>query len=116
VAETIRKAFVLRLKPGALEQYVHWHDNIWPDLQQEIARQGIAQITLFHNPDDDTILLFSQVADPEAWNRLWASEVHHRWGELMAPLMHYRADGIVESREVREIWHFAPLAAGPTGG
>ena len=42
MAETMRKAFVLRLKPGALDQYIHWHDNIWPELQEEIARQGIA--------------------------------------------------------------------------
>ena len=46
MAETTRKAFLLRLKPGALDQYVYWHDNIWPELQAEIASQGIAEITL----------------------------------------------------------------------
>ena len=109
MAETIRKAFLLRLKPGALDQYVYWHDNIWPELQQEIARQGIAEISLFQI--DDTIFLHSRVNDPEAWTRLWDSEVHHRWAELMAPLMHYRDDGIVDARELREIWHFTPDAA-----
>jgi L-rhamnose mutarotase len=102
----IRKAFALRLKPGALKQYVHWHDNIWPELQQEIAAQGIAEISLFLL--DETVYLFSRVADEGAWDRLWASDVHKRWGELMSPLMHYRDDGIVDSREMREIWHFAP--------
>ncbi len=116
MAETIRKAFVLRLKPGSLETYVHWHDNIWPELRREIARQGIAQITLFHNPSDDTVLLFSEVADAAAWDRLWDSDPHRRWAEVMEPLMHYRDDGIVESREVRQIWHFAPDAAEQPGG
>jgi hypothetical protein len=41
---------------------------------------------------------------------LWDSEIHHRWGELMSPLMHYRDDGVVDSREMREIWHFTPGA------
>jgi L-rhamnose mutarotase len=110
MAETIRKAFVLRLKPGSLEKYVYWHDNIWPDLQAEIAQQGIAEITLFNL--DDMIFLYSQVKDEGAWTRLWDSEVHHRWGELMNEFMHYRDDGVVDSRELSEIWHFEPRAIG----
>jgi L-rhamnose mutarotase len=110
VAETIRKAFVLKLKPEALDDYIYWHDNIWPELQQEIARQGIAEISLFQL--DDMIFLHSRVNDPEAWTRLWDSDVHRRWGELMNPLMHYRDDGIIDSRELREIWHFTPASTG----
>jgi hypothetical protein len=30
----------------------------------------------------------------------------------MNPLMHYRDDGIIDSRELREIWHFTPDATG----
>ena len=108
MTEPIRKAFLLKLKPGALDQYIYWHDNIWPELQEEIARQGIAKITLFQL--DDMILLVSEVSDADAWTRLWDSEVHHRWGELMNPMMHYRDDGVVDARELREIWHFAPAA------
>ena len=108
MAETIRKAFVLRLKPGTLDQYIHWHDDIWPELQAEIAKQGIAEITLFNL--DDMIVLYSEIKDPGAWTRLWDSEVHHRWGELMSQFMHYRDDGVVDNRELREIWHFEPAA------
>ena len=114
MAETIRKAFVLKLKPGALDDYIYWHDNIWPELQQEIARQGIAEISLFQL--DDMIFLHSRVNDPDAWTRLWDSDVHRRWGELMNPLMHYRDDGIIDSRELREIWHFTPEPTGKADG
>ena len=110
MSETIQKAFVLKLKPGALDDYIHWHDNIWPELQAEIARQGIAEISLFQL--DDMVFLHSRVSDPDAWTRLWDSEVHHRWGELMSPLMHYRDDGVVDSREPRLIWHFVPETSG----
>lgn len=110
MAETIRKAFVLKLKPGSLDTYIYWHNNIWPELQAEIAKQGIAEITLFQL--DDMVFLVSRVSDPDAWTRLWDSEIHHRWAnELMEPLMHYRPDGVIESQELREIWHFVPGAA-----
>jgi L-rhamnose mutarotase len=106
MSDLLRKAFALKLKPGALDDYIYWHDNIWPELQQEIAAQGIAEITLFQL--DDMIFLVSEVADADAWDRLWSSDVHKRWGKLMDPLMHYRDDGVIESRELREIWHFVP--------
>ncbi len=110
MADTTRKAFLLRLKPGALDQYVYWHDNIWPELQAEIAGQGIAEITLYNL--DDMVILVSEVRDEDAWTRLWDSDVHKRWGELMNPMMHYRDDGVVDSRELQEIWHFVPEQAG----
>jgi L-rhamnose mutarotase len=108
MGELMRKAFLLKLKPGALDDYIYWHDNIWPELQAEIAKQGIAEITLFNL--DDMVVLVSRVKDEGAWARLWDSEVHHRWGDLMNQFMHYRDDGVVDSRELREIWHFAPEA------
>lgn len=105
----IRKAFVLKLKPDALDEYVYWHENMWPELQAELFNQGIAEITLYEI--DDKVFLFSYVEDEAAWNRLWDTEVHHRWArERMVPLMHYRQDGVVDAREMREIWHFVPKA------
>ena len=110
MGDRIRKAFVLRLKPESLDQYIYWHDNMWPELKSEIAKQGIAEITLYQI--DDKVVLFSLIKDEEAWKRLWDSGVHHRWAkERMEPLMHYREDGVVDAREMREIWHFEPSAA-----
>lgn len=106
MAEPMRQVFVLKLKPDALDQYIYWHDNIWPELQEEIAAQGIAEISLYNL--DDMVILVSRVTKPDAWENLWGSDVHKRWGELMNPMMHYRDDGVVDSREAREIWHFVP--------
>jgi L-rhamnose mutarotase len=113
----------VKLKPGSLERYVQWHTEIWAELIDEIERQGIAEITLFEA--DPLIFLYSQVHDREAWERLWKSEVHARWAdEAMKPLMEYRSDGLVDARELGEIWHFgardpqslADSAAGPGNG
>ena len=81
----IRRAFTMRLKPGGLEEYRRHHDRIWPELVAEIERQGIAQITIFEN--DPVLFLYSEITDQEAWDRLWHTEIHDRWGEIMNPLM-----------------------------
>ncbi|MGF1624228.1 MAG: L-rhamnose mutarotase [Alphaproteobacteria bacterium] len=104
----IRRAFTMRLKPGGLEEYRRHHDTIWPDLVAEIERQGIARITIFEN--DPVLFLYSEILDPEAWDRLWASEIHDQWGAVMNPLMEFGADGIVASSEVREVFHLETAA------
>ncbi len=106
----IRRAFTLKLKPGALEEYTRHHDNLWPELFAEIERSGIASITTFQRDLD--LFLFSEIHDEDAWDRLWHSDVHRRWAEVMEPLMHLRPDGIVDSGELREIFHLETAARG----
>ena len=107
----IRRAFTMRLKPGGLAEYRRHHDHIWADLVAQIERDGIAQITIFEK--DPVLFLYSEIRDEEAWDRLWHSEVHDRWAEIMNPLMEFNADGIVDSSPVDEVFH---LATGAQGG
>ena len=98
-----RVAFVMRLKDGGLADYVRHHNNIWPELVAEIEKSGLAQITIFEK--DPMLVLYSEIYDEGAWNKLWSSEVHDRWAEIMNPLMHFNADGIVDSTLVNEVFH-----------
>ena len=104
----IRRAFTMRLKPGGLAEYKRRHDAIWPELVAEIEKQGIAQITIFEA--DETLFLYSQITDEEAWDRLWHTEIHDKWGEIMNPLMVFNDEGIVDSSEVTEIFHLETKA------
>jgi len=105
-----RRAFTMRLKPNASVEYKQHHDNIWPELIDEIERSGIASITTFQRDDD--LFLISEIADEEAWDRLWNSEVHKRWAEIMQPLMNMRDDGIVEAQTMIEIFHLTTSGNG----
>jgi L-rhamnose mutarotase len=98
----IRRAFTMRLKPGGLAAYKDHHDHIWQDLVDEIERQGIAQITIFEA--DPVLFLYSEIRDEDAWDRLWHSEIHDRWGAIMDPLMEFNDEGIVDSSELREVF------------
>jgi len=100
----IRRAFTLRLKPGAFDQYKEYHDHIWPELVREIEACGIAQITTFA-ADDLQLFLYSEIYDEAAWDKLWSSQVHDEWGKCMEPLMQFNAHGKVDAGPLREIFH-----------
>lgn len=105
----IRRAFTLRLKPGALAEYKARHDAIWPELVAEIEKSGIAIITIFEA--DPVLFLYSEIHDPAAWDKLWHSEVHLKWARVFDPLMHIGPDGIAESGALNEIFHLETGAA-----
>jgi L-rhamnose mutarotase len=104
----IRRAFTMRLKPGGLAGYTEHHANIWQEMVDEIERSGIAQITIFEN--DPALVLYSEIRDPDSWDRLWASEVHERWGAIMNQYMAVDETGAPEATELREVFHLEPGA------
>jgi L-rhamnose mutarotase len=106
----IRRAFTLRLEPGALAQYKEHHDNIWPELVAEIEKAGIGSMTAFVT--GDTVFYYSEITDADAWDRLWHTEVHDRWGELFKPLMAFNDEGIVDAGDLTEIFHLETGAEG----
>jgi len=99
----IRRAFTMRLKPGALAEYRERHDKIWPELVAEIEKSGIASFTTFEA--DPLLFLYSEIHDEQAWDRLWHTDIHLRWAKVFEPLMNIRPDGVVDSGELREIFH-----------
>ncbi len=101
----IRRAFTMRLKPGAMAEYRKHHDNIWPELVREIEKSNIAHFTTFER--DPELFLYSEIYDEKAWDRLWNSEIHRKWGEVMEKLMQFK-DGIVDFSELNEIFHMNP--------
>jgi L-rhamnose mutarotase len=106
--KVVRRAFTMRLKPDSLLKYKHYHDTIWPELVREIERCGIAQITTFEN--NLQLFLYSEIYNQKAWDKLWNSKIHDKWGELMEPLMQFGADGKVDAGPLREIFHLETKA------
>jgi len=108
----IRRAFTLRLKPGALSEYKDKHDKIWPELVEEIERSGIARMTAFEA--DPVIFYYSEILDEGAWDRLWHTEIHDRWGEQFKSLLAFTEEGIVDAGDLTEIFNLE-TKAGETG-
>jgi L-rhamnose mutarotase len=93
----IRHAFTIRLRPGALEEYRRRHEAMWPELVAEIERSGIGRICAF--AADPLVFYYSEITDAGAWDRLAATEIHHRWGEGVRDLIEDAA-GVSELGEL----------------
>src|SRR6266436_1619103 len=49
---TERSAFVLRVRPDKIDEYIQAHRNVWPELLAALRDAGIRNYTIFRNGNE----------------------------------------------------------------
>jgi L-rhamnose mutarotase len=86
---TQRSAFVLRVRPDKIDEYVEAHRSVWPEMLAALRDAGIRNYTIFRNGNemfgyfesDDLIATAAHMG---------AQEVNARWQDTMAQLLEER--------------------------
>lgn len=86
---TQRSAFVLRVRPDKIAEYVEAHRNVWPEMLAALRDAGIRNYTIFRNGNE--VFGYFESDDLEAAGRYMAEqEVNARWQDAMAELLEER--------------------------
>jgi len=89
---TQRTAFVLRVKPDRIDDYVEAHRTVWPDMLRALRDAGIRNYSIFR--DGTRVFRYFESDDLErAGTYLAAQEVCARWQDAMAELLEERVPG-----------------------
>jgi L-rhamnose mutarotase len=89
---TLRSAFVLRVRPDKLDEYVEAHRNVWPEMLAALRDAGIRNYTIFRNGNE--MFGYFESDDLEAAAAYMAQhEVNARWQDAMAGLLEERVPG-----------------------
>lgn len=86
---TERSAFVLRVKPDRIDDYVDAHRAVWPDMLQALRDAGIRNYSIFR--DGTQVFGYFEADDlARAAAHLAGQEVCTRWQDAMADLLEER--------------------------
>jgi L-rhamnose mutarotase len=86
---TERAAFVLRVRPDKLEEYVEAHRAVWPEMLEAIHAAGIRNYTIFRNGNE--MFGYFEADDLATAGRYLAQQdVSARWQDAMAELLEER--------------------------
>ena len=86
---TERSAFVLRVRPDKIDEYVQAHRTVWPDMLQALRDAGIRNYSIFR--DGNRVFGYFESDDLErAASFLAGQEVCTRWQDEMAGLLEER--------------------------
>ena len=84
-----RAAFVLRVRPDRIDEYVAAHADVWPEMLDAIRRAGIRNYTIFR--DGNRMFGYFEADDLDAAGRYMAEQdVSRRWQDAMAELLEER--------------------------
>src|SRR5947207_16028837 len=84
-----RTAFVLRVRPERIDEYVEAHEAVWPEMLDALRSAGIRNYTIFRNGNE--MFGYFEAEDIEAAGRyLEGQEVSARWQDAMAELLEER--------------------------
>jgi L-rhamnose mutarotase len=86
---TQRTAFVLRVRPDKLEEYVAAHGAVWPEMLDALRAAGIRNYTIFR--DGSQMFGYFEADDLRAAGEYLAQhDVSARWQDAMADLLEQR--------------------------
>ena len=86
---TQRSAFVLRVRPDRIGEYVEAHRNVWPEMLDALRGAGIRNYTIFRAGNE--MFGYFEADDLAAAElNLSQQEVCTRWQDAMADLLEER--------------------------
>jgi L-rhamnose mutarotase len=104
-AQVETRAFVMRLKPGHVDEYKRRHDDIWPELAELLRAAGIHDYSIFL--DEESLQLFAvlKLRPGHTVASLPEHPVMRRWWDSMAPLMEVEPGNRPTERALRQVFH-----------
>ncbi len=102
-----RKAFVIHAKKGKIEEYIHHHNPIWPELKEQLQLHGVTNYSIFYREGSQQFFGYLEVEHEALFKKLAEQEVCRRWWILMTLLLECEDENSPKAKEemLTEIFH-----------
>ena len=101
----IRNAFKMKLKPGFEAEYKKRHDEIWPELAEELSRAGVCDYSIYLDEETLTLFAFQKLRDDHTSGLLPGTEIVKKWWSYMADIMETNPDHSSVAVTLKEVFH-----------
>ena len=100
-----RNAFAMRLKPGYAAEYKKRHDEIWPELKDELRKAGVSNYSIYLDEKTNTLFAYQFLADDATDGELRHKEIVKKWWAMMKDVMDTNPDDSPISDPLLEMFH-----------
>ena len=98
-------AFKMKLKAGFEKEYKKRHDEIWPELAQELTKAGVADYSIFLDDETNTLFAVQKLANDNTSDKLPQTEIVKKWWDYMSDIMEVNSDKSPVVIELKEVFH-----------
>jgi L-rhamnose mutarotase len=103
----IRKAFVMRLRAGQLDEYRRRHNPIWPELAAVLKAHGVRNYSIHLHPQTLQLFGCAEIESDERWTAIAQTPVCRKWWTHMRELMDTNVDDSPVSVALEEVFFLA---------
>lgn len=100
-----RDAFILKLKPGNVAEYKRRHDEIWPELVEEIRKSGVEDFSIFLDEESLTLFAYRKIKEGVESDEKPISDVSRRWRDYMSDILEVNPDNSAKCLFLKEVFH-----------
>jgi len=101
----IRKAFVMTVYPEMHEEYEKRHNEIWPEMIEELHRHGASNYSIFLDKETNKLFGYVEIENEEKWSEMAKTEINQKWWEFMEPVMETNPDKSPVTVDLKEVFH-----------
>lgn len=101
----IRNAFTMKLKKGFEAEYKKRHDEIWPELAQEIKNMGISDYSIFLEKNTGTLFAVLKLSEDNTAAEMTEKPIVRKWWDYMADIMEVNPDNSPATIPLKEMFH-----------
>lgn len=98
-------AFVMTLKPGFEAEYKKRHDEIWPELSDELHRAGISDYSIYLHQESLKLFAVLKRTKNHAMDELPHTVVIKKWWAYMADIMETNPDNSPVVEPLIQVFH-----------
>lgn len=100
-------AFRMQLHPGRADEYQRRHDEIWPELVQELLAAGVVDYRIFLDRQTNALFAVLMRCATHTLDALPGKPVMKRWWAMMADIMETHPDNSPVVEELSPMFHLA---------
>ncbi|MBU3020401.1 L-rhamnose mutarotase [Aestuariibacter sp. A3R04] len=98
-------AFVMTLKPGFENEYKKRHDEIWPELVDELKMAGVSDYSIFHEASSNKLFAVLKREPSHTMDTLPANPVVKKWWAYMADIMDTHESNEPVTTDLKMMFH-----------
>lgn len=98
-------AFVMQLKQGFEREYEKRHDEIWPELVEELRAAGVSDYSIFLHPETLQLVGVLKRSENHRMSELPETEIMQKWWRHMADIMETETDHSPVSVPLTKVFH-----------
>ncbi len=95
----------MKLKKGFEDEYKRRHNQIWPELKEELTKAGIADYSIYLDEKTLTLFAVQKLSNDNTADELPNNPVVRKWWDYMADIMEYNPNNTPVAIPLKEVFH-----------